>query len=108
MPVANLNTLAIEQAVEKTLEKNGIIVNEHFSQELNSYGASTDEAARQLADILMNGKEHYKLRAIEMVVKAHGIDLSPKQQTDNGITVNINVNAENAQINSLFNPERKF
>lgn len=109
MPIATLKSANIEQAITKTLQQTGLAPNDEFVSLLECHGATLNEAANQLSNLLIGGREQTRLRAIEMVSRAYGVDLSSKpEDKDKGLVVNIQINAENAQINSLFNPERKI
>ncbi|MGQ9845877.1 MAG: hypothetical protein ACUVQP_00030 [Bacteroidales bacterium] len=105
LPVQNLN-----QIVNEVLEEAGVIPPKtEFSNSLQRSGVTIENLAAVLADLLYNGKENTRLRALQLALAAYGIDLQPKTEFNlgNQIVVNLKVTG-NFQENNLFSPERKL
>jgi hypothetical protein len=96
----------IPKIVDEVLVDAGILPpREQFSQSLEISGVTIDMLAQILADLLMNGKESTRLKALQLALAAKGINIQPAfENSPAGITVNINVGNNN--LNALFAPER--
>ena len=108
MPLPIQNSSGIEQAISNVLEKSGIIApREKFAQALESQGITIQEMAAQLAMLIYSAREGTRLKALEMALAGHGIELRKDSTTIQVPNIIFNINSSSDQkILNMFAPNR--
>lgn len=110
MPIPIHNSSGIEQAVQNVLEKSGILLpKEKFSQALESNGITIPELAAQLASLIFSAREGTRLKALELALTGHGIELRKDSTVPQIPTIIFNINSSNEQnVLNMFAPNREI
>jgi hypothetical protein len=110
MPLPIQHSSSIEEAVHSVLEKAGVLVpKEKFSQALESNGITIDQLAAQLSTLIYTAREGTRLKALEIALAAHGIELRESKITPEAPTIIFNISTGDVQsTNMMFAPVREI
>lgn len=110
MPLPFQNSSEVEQVVQTVLEKSGIFLpKEKFAQALENNGITIPELATQLASLIYSAREGTRLKALELALAGHGIELRKDVAAPQVPTIIFNINSSNEQnVLNMFAPEREI
>lgn len=108
MPLPNLPA-NLDTAIEEAFETVGITnKQERASKALDRCGASVEELAQHLANIILTSKDSVRRAAIIDALGLHGISTKKEEQVVQVPQIVFQVNGENINLNQLFAPQRNL